>query len=41
MLCDKLDTKVKIKDKKVEISFANTADLNRILEILDKGMIVC
>lgn len=35
LLCDKLDTKVKIKDKKVEISFANTADLNRILEILD------
>ena len=32
---DKLDTKVRIKDKKIEISFANVADLNRILEILD------
>ena len=35
LLRDKLDTKVKIKDKKIEISFTNTADLNRILEILD------
>jgi len=35
LLRDKLDTKVKIKDKKVEIHFSNNADLNRILEILD------
>ncbi len=35
MLRDKLDTKVKIKDKKIEISFTNNADLNRILEILN------
>lgn len=35
MLRDKLDTKVKIKEKKIEISFSNVADLNRILEILD------
>ncbi len=35
MLRDKLDTKVKIKDKKIEISFSNIADLNRILEIID------
>ena len=35
LLRDKLDTKVKIKDKKIEISFSNTADLNRILEIID------
>ena len=35
LLRDKLDTKVKIKEKKIEISFTNTADLNRILEILD------
>ena len=35
LLGDKLDTKVKIKDKKIEISFTNTADLNRILEILN------
>ena len=35
LLCEKLDTKVKIKDKKMEISFENNADLNRILEILN------
>ncbi len=35
LMMDKLDTKVKIKDKKIEISFVNVADLNRILEILD------
>ena len=35
MLRDKLDTKVRIKDKKIEISFTNNADLNRILEIID------
>ncbi len=37
MLKDKLDTKVKIKDNKIEINFANTADLNRILEIINLG----
>ena len=30
-----LDTKVKITTNKIEISFANTADLNRILDILN------
>lgn len=35
LLRDKLDTKVRIKDKKVEISFNNVNDLNRILEILN------
>lgn len=35
LLRDKLDTKVKIKDKKIEISFNNVADLNRVLEIID------
>jgi ParB family transcriptional regulator, chromosome partitioning protein len=35
LLCDKLDTKVKIKDRKIEIAFSNVADLNRILEILN------
>ena len=35
MMSEKLDTKVKIKDKKIEISFNNVNDLNRILEILD------
>ena len=35
LLRDKLDTKVRIKEKKIEISFTNVADLNRILEILE------
>ena len=35
ILREKLDTKVKIKDKKIEITFTNNADLNRILEVLD------
>ena len=35
LLRDLLDTKVKIKDKKIEISFTSVADLNRILEIID------
>lgn len=35
LLRDKLDTKVKISDKKIEISFTSTADLNRILEVLN------
>ena len=35
LLRDKLDAKVKIKDKKIEITFTSVADLNRILEILD------
>lgn len=35
LLREKLDTKVKINDKKIEISYTNVADLNRILEILD------
>jgi len=35
MLREKLDTKIKIKDNKIEISFTNTADLNRILDILN------
>ena len=35
LLRDKLDTKINKKDKKIEISFTNVADLNRILEILN------
>ena len=35
MLKEKLDAKVKIKGHKIEISFTNVADLNRILEVLD------
>lgn len=34
LLRDKLDTKVRIRDKKIEIHFTNIADLNRILEII-------
>ena len=35
LLRDKLDTKVRIKDKNIEITFTNVADLNRILEVLN------
>lgn len=35
LLREKLDTKVKIKDRKIQISFTNVADLNRILEVLN------
>jgi ParB family transcriptional regulator, chromosome partitioning protein len=35
LLSDRLDTRVKIKDKKIEINFSNVADLNRILEIIN------
>ena len=34
-LCEKLGTKVKIKNNKIEISFVNSSDLNRILEIIN------
>ena len=33
-LCDKLGTKVKVKNNKIEINFVNGSDLNRILEII-------
>lgn len=35
MLREKLDAKVHITDKKIEIRFTNTADLNRILDIIN------
>ncbi len=35
MLGDKLGTKVKIKNNKIEITFVNANDLNRILEIME------
>ncbi len=35
ILREKFDTKVKIKDKKIEINFTSDADLNRILEIME------
>lgn len=34
IMCDKLGTKVKIKNNKIEINFTNVNDLNRILEIM-------
>ncbi len=34
LLSDKLDTKVKVKENKIEIGFTNVADLNRILDVL-------
>lgn len=37
LLRERLDSKVKIKDKKIEISFTNNADLNRIIEIINSG----
>ena len=33
-LCEKLGTKVRIKSNKIEISFVNSSDLNRLLEIM-------
>ena len=35
LMCDKLGTKVKIKNNKMTISFNNVNDLNRILELLN------
>lgn len=35
LLSDKFDTKVSVRSKKIEISYNNNGDLNRILEILD------
>lgn len=35
LIREKLDTKVKIKDKKIIIDFTNVADLNRILDVLN------
>ena len=37
LICDKLGTKVKIKNNKINISFNNVNDLNRILELLHIG----
>ena len=34
-LCERLGTKVKVKKNKIEISFTNNNDLNRILEIMN------
>ena len=37
LLRERLDSRVKIRDKKIEISFSNNADLNRIIEIINSG----
>ena len=34
MLRDKFDTMIRVKDKKIEITYSDASDLNRILEIL-------
>ena len=36
-MSEKLDSKVKVRNHKIEISFSNTADLNRILEVINIG----
>ena len=35
IICEKLGTKVKIRNKKLEIAFTNANDLNRLLEIMN------
>lgn len=35
LLKERLDTKIKVKENKIEISFTNVADLNRILDVLN------
>ena len=37
LLCEKLDSKVRVYKNKIEVKFSNTEDLNRILEILNIG----
>ncbi len=37
LMSEKLDSKVKVRNHKIEISFSNTADLSRILEIINIG----
>jgi len=37
LLCEKLDSKVRVYKNKIEVKFSNTDDLNRILEILNIG----
>ena len=34
-MSEKLGTKVKVKNNKIEISFVNASDLNRILEVMN------
>ena len=37
LLCEKLDSKVRVYKNKIEVKFNNTEDLNRILDILNVG----
>ena len=37
LLCEKLDSKVRVYKNKIEVKFSNTEDLNRILDILNIG----
>ena len=37
LMSEKLDSKVKVRNHKIEISFSNTADLKRILEVINIG----
>ena len=37
LLCEKLDSKVRVYKNKIEVKFSNADDLNRILEILNIG----
>ena len=37
LLCEKLDSKVRVFKNKIEVKFSDTEDLNRILEILNIG----
>ena len=37
LLCEKLDSKVRVYKNKIEVKFSNMEDLNRILEILNIG----
>jgi len=37
LLCEKLDSKVRVYKNKIEVKFSNTEDLNRILDILNVG----
>ena len=37
LLCEKLDSKVRVYKNKIEVRFSNVEDLNRILEILNIG----
>ena len=37
LLCEKLDSKVRVYKNKIEVKFSNAEDLNRILELMNIG----